>query len=83
MLWRSASEPWHRAWRLILREDGFTARGEGRARQPRGCLWGQGGRAGQAQPLLPPHLLLQPLLGHRWRMWWGWGQALPGGRGGW
>lgn len=22
VLWRSASEPWHRAWRLILREDG-------------------------------------------------------------
>lgn len=62
---------------------GALARGEGRARQPRGCLWGQGGQAGQAQPPLPPHLLLQPLLGHRWRMWWGWGHALPGGRGGW
>lgn len=50
MLWRSASEPWHRAWRLILREDGVhgTGRGEGQAtaRVPLGP--GGPGRAGTA-----------------------------------
>lgn len=78
MLWRSAGEPWHRAGRPSLGRRGCTsgtlARGEGRARRPRGCLSGGPGSAGPSAGATAPtarasvapllrHLLLQPLPG--------------------